>query len=96
MKTINLQVESLTSTSADKLELNFSDFELGVGLKFQYRIFNSENFPFDGGNVYLGGEDFQNWPAAPLGEESNFDEEYIVTKILAQLNLQQKETIVEN
>lgn len=96
MKTINLEVESLISTNANKLELNFSDFELGVGLKFQYRIFNAENFAFDGGIVFLGGSDFQNWPAAPSGEESDFDEEYIISKILNQLNLQQKEVITEN
>lgn len=88
MKTIILKVNSTISTSAKCLELNFSNFELGEGLKFQYRIFNLNNYPIDGGSVVLGGSDFQNWPPAPQGDEESFDEDYIISKILPQLNLE--------
>lgn len=88
MKTLITKVVSTIGTSAKSLELNFFDFELGVGLKFQYRIFNQNNFPIDGGHVVLGGSDFQNWPPAPQGEEELFDENYVISKILPQLNLE--------
>ncbi len=88
MKTINLKVISTIGTSAKDLELNFYDFELGVGLKFQYRIFNENDFPIDGGSVILGGSDFQDWPPAPQGDEESFDKNYIISKILPQLNLE--------
>jgi len=88
MKTIYSKVFSTISSNVSSLELNFYDFQLGEGLKFQYRIFNQNNYPVDGGSVSLDGNDFQNWPAAPSGDEEQFDENYIVSKILPKLNLE--------
>lgn len=94
MKTLILSVESNSESSAKQIELNFVDFELGVGLKFQYRLFNANGFSFDGGIVYLDGVDFQKWPEAPIGNEEEFDEKYIVSRILNKLNL--KETTISD
>jgi hypothetical protein len=88
MKTLNVNVVSTVGSAAKKLELNFYDFELGVGLKFQYRIFNQNNYSIDGGSVILDGMDFQDWPPAPLGDEEKFDEDYIISKLLPKLNLE--------
>ncbi len=88
MKTLNINVTSTVGSNAKQLELNFYDFELGVGLKFQYRIFNQNNYPIDGGSVILDGVDFQDWPPAPLGDEEKFDEDYIISKLLPKLNLE--------
>jgi len=88
MKTLNTKVISTAGSAASNLELNFYDFQLGEGLKFQYRIFNHNNYPIDGGSIALDGNDFQDWPAAPSGDEAQFDEDYIISKILPKLNLE--------
>jgi hypothetical protein len=52
---------------------------------FQYRLFTPNDFVLDGGDIYISGQDFQNWPSAPEGQEEAFDEAYIISKILKKV-----------
>jgi len=88
--------ENITRTedcNCSKIEINFYDYDIQQGMRFQYRLFNPKGFVLDGGEVCISGRDFQNWPSAPEGQEESFDEAYIIEKILEKLNLQKDQLV---
>lgn len=88
MITIYEKIIASSNLNCSKIEINFFDYDFVRGMRFQYRLFNSNDFVIDGGQIDLSGPDFQNWPTAPEGGEEEFDRNYITNKILEKLNLQ--------
>jgi intergrase/recombinase len=88
MKTLYENIVRTENLNCSKIEIDFYDYDLQQGMRFQYKLYTPKGFVLDGGNVDISGADFQNWPSAPEGQEAAFDETYIIEKILEKLNLQ--------
>ena len=93
MKTLYENIVRTENLNCSKIEIIFYDYDLQLGMCFQYRLHTPNGFLLDGGNVNISGRDFQNWPSAPEGQEESFDEAYIIEKILEKLNLQKDNLI---
>ena len=93
MKTLYENIIKTENLNCSKIEINFCTYDLQRGMLFQNRLFTPNQFVLDGGEIYISGADFQNWPSAPEGQEESFDEAYIISKILEKLNLQKDNLI---
>ena len=93
MKTLYENIVRTENLNCSKIEINFCNYDLQNGMYFQYRLFTPIDFVLDGGDIYISGRDFQDWPSAPEGQEEAFDEAYIIEKILEKLNLQKDNLI---
>ena len=93
MKTLYENIIRTENLNCSKIEINFCNYDLQNGMYFQYRLFTPKEFVLDGGDVYISGQAFQNWPSAPEGQEESFDEAYIISKILEKLNLQKDQLV---
>lgn len=91
MKELTCQIEKQIGSSASKLWVNFYTYEIDRGLVFQYKILNDFDYVIDAGDTILGGEAWQNWPAAALDSDGEKqDENYILDKICENLLLSRK------
>lgn len=93
MKTLYENIIKTDNLNCSKIEINFCNYDLRNGMYFQYRLFTPNDFVLDGGDIYISGRDFQDWPSAPEGQEEAFDEAYIIEKILEKLNLQKDQLV---
>lgn len=79
MKTILEAVEPKLNLNCHEVEINFREFDVERGMQFEVRILNDVGLCVDRRLEWLGGADWQKWPAQTPEE----DEEYIREKVVA-------------